>query len=287
MSSNLSLSSFSHSSLKLYGAQQNSPADTSPKITGLFDDVQLSPSMGGFEFELSELDIEQISPPPLEKKDLSFDFDEDIFLSTSFEDLCLRFSMQETDLGPLRERFTRFDSAVALYNDFDGQKTSVWRINEVFQEVFTKLQAGEGFEGHLGAFFVARIGQLTQSSLISKKEASYLTTLAKQYVSRPQDLGPSEYEQPQGSSLNFAQRYKNSSQSNWDGDDGSMQCNVFSAPTQFDDYQKSREKRKSWLVAAMVLGLMASYPLILKPTCQAAGDLIRRMRGISVPKVQG
>ena len=287
MSSNFSLSSISHRPLNTAGAQQNSPADTSPKITGLFDDVQLSPSMGGFEFELIDLDIEQVSPPPLEKKDSSFDFDEDIFLSTPFEDLCRRFSMQETDLGPLQKNLIHFDSVVALYNDFDGQKRRVRRINEGFQEVFTKLQAGDGFEGRLGAFFVARTGQLTQSSLITKKEASYLTTLAEQYVSRPQDLGPSEYEQPQGSSLNFGQRYKNSSQSNWDGDDGSMQCNVFSAPTQFDDYQKSREKRKSWLVAAMVLGLMASYPLILKPTCQAAGDLIRRMRGISVPKVQG
>ncbi len=50
-------------------------------------------------------------------------------------------------------------------------------------------------------------------------------------------------------------------------------------------YKKALED-KGWLVAAMVLGLMVSYPLILKPACQAGGDLLRRMRGISVPKVQ-
>ena len=54
---------------------------------------------------------------------------------------------------------------------------------------------------------------------------------------------------------------------------------------------KSRSQKaledKGWLTAAMVLGLMASYPLILQPTYHVAGDLLRRMRGITVPKVQG
>lgn len=58
-----------------------------------------------------------------------------------------------------------------------------------------------------------------------------------------------------------------------------------------DDFDKSRARKaladKGWLVAAMVLGLMASYPLILQPTYHVAGDLIRRMRGITVPKAEG
>ena len=71
------------------------------------------------------------------------------------------------------------------------------------------------------------------------------------------------------------QRYKSSNQINWDDDDGISWIQEVEAQadtqncSQIPRGSKALEN-KSWLVAAMVLGLMASYPLILKPTCQAA-----------------
>ncbi|QVL56068.1 MAG: hypothetical protein KFB95_02365 [Simkaniaceae bacterium] len=183
-----------------------------------------------------------------------------------FDALCHDFSMQEDDLLPLKQRLTRFDDAVKLYNDFDGQKGNIEGIKKVFQEVFNELQPGDGFEGAFRYFFQDHICHLKQSFIITKWEDCELWELANK-GSQPQQ----PCDQGFGMHENWHQRL------GVEHDESSS--------------QKSRLRRtfknKGWLVAAMVLGLMASYPLILKPACQAGGDLLRRMRGISVPKVQG
>ena len=178
MSSNLSLSSLSHRPLNSAGAQQDSPADTSPKTPEFLEDAfDWSPSTRELH------GVEQMSPGFLMEE---VSFDEDIPLGSRFENFCLEFSMQESDLGPFREKLLRFDSAVALYNDFIPQLDCVKNIKEVFQGVFKELEPGKGFEGEFRAFFMERIGILKESKLINNQEAFDLTKLAK-----PQDLGSS------------------------------------------------------------------------------------------------
>lgn len=269
MSSNLSLSTFSHSSLNPAGAQQYGLTDTGPRPYPPSSSLS-SPDgggIGGREIKLISLylpkeeDLSSSQHSPflrLSEGEGLDDLDEDIFLETAFERLCYDFPVKKSDLDSVRHRLTRYDDVVALYNDFDGQKGSVRNIKEVFQEVFTKLQAGDGFEGKFREFFQNHIGHLKQSFIITKWEDSELWELAQPQGCRGGG-GGGEFDFPLHGNVN--------------------------------DFKKSRGRKaledKGWLAAAMVLGLMASYPLILKPTSQMAGDLIWRMRGISVPKVQG
>jgi len=195
-------------------------------------------------------------------------FEELCLVRSPFENLCWKLEVQEEDLEQLRSRLTHYDTLVALYNDFDGQKRSVQNIKGVFAQVFTELSSGYGFEGNFRVFFKEHIDSLSFIPQIKSKDRFELWGLAEPAEKDPQIIrdAPGNRREPQSGPSYLRER----------------QNKVFHK----SGGRKALED-KGWLAAAMVLGLMASYPLILKPMYQVTGDLVRRMRGISVPKVQG
>ena len=99
--------------------------------------------------------------------------------ATDFKDDCRNYNVQDSDLANLQGRLTRYDDALKLYNDFDGQRGYVENIDKVFHEVFEKLQPlYDGCaEGEFRRFFHNNLGKIYDQ--LDQQKYSELAVLAR------------------------------------------------------------------------------------------------------------